>query len=252
MSKKIALCLSGHLRDGDKTSYPRLKEIILDKYDCDIFVSSWDINAFGGDNFNFSPTYSEKQSEADIITRIIDTYNPKKYNIESGKPEWLSSLEKKWNNLRLGAGHHPYPHVSPMLAMFRKIENANDLRCEYQQQTGVVYDLVIRFRFDAAPEYDFIEKNKHLWENNKTVCFGPYSNFGFNDILFFGDPDIMTLAARCFSNTPVREDNLRDFRNGEEVLRKFIESNNIPHTLTRDINFYANFRAESMNAHWVP
>ena len=252
MIKKIAVCLSGHLRDGDKTSYPKLKEFILDKYDCDIFVSSWDINAFDGDNFNFSPTYSIKQPETDVTARILATYNPRKYNIESGKPEWLSSLEKTWNSLRLGEGHHPYPHVSPMLAMFKKIENANDLRCEYQQETNTVYDLVVRFRFDAAPEYDFIEKNKHLWENDKTVLFGSSGSFGFNDILFFGDPDIMTLASRCFSKTPVREDNVKDFRNGEEVLKKFIEHNNVPHKITNNINFFANFRANSMNSHWCP
>jgi len=37
---KIAICLSGHLRTFDKT-FRSIKEKLLDVYDCDVFISTW-------------------------------------------------------------------------------------------------------------------------------------------------------------------------------------------------------------------
>lgn len=250
MNPKIALCLSGHLRDGDKTSYPKLKELILDRYDCDIFVSSWDVNAFGEHHFNFNSEYSHITPEEGVSERIINIYKPKKYNIETGKPSWLSALEQTWGKTRLGNGDANMAHVSSMLAMFKKIEDADALRQSHQIETGAKYDLVIRFRLDAAPDNDFIAANRNLWENKRTVIFTPFLDFGFRDILFFGDAETMALATGVYSNPCFDVQGIKNFRNAEHVLKNYIIKRNISHAVSFNMNFIANFRPSSMNHRW--
>jgi hypothetical protein len=250
MNPKIALCLSGHLRDGDKTSFPALKTFIIDKYDCDIFVSSWDVNAFNNDHFNFHPKYSETQSETGVVDRIISTYKPKKYNIESGKPDWLVQIEDKWKDQRLATGMFGSPYASSMLAMFKKMEDADTLRTTYQEETGTKYDLVIRFRFDAAPAHDFIEENKNFWYNKKNIVFKQFYDFGFVDILFFGDEENMKLASRSYSANILNSENVSRLNNGEHVLRTHIENNKIPFIISNNMSFFGNFRPESMQNKW--
>lgn len=242
---KIALCLSGHLRNGDHTCFPSLKKIILDKYDCDTFLSSWDVNAFTTEAYRDKKSYENLGKDDNIYDRLVNTYKPKKFNIETGKPTWLVNVENEWGDKKV---KHGGAFVSPIQAMFKKMEDADILRREYEKENNFKYDLVIRIRFDIHPIDDFICSTRHIWENKNAVVTKPDLNpDAIRDILFFGNSDIMSLATSCFSMKSLNETNYNTFINAEHALRHHMISNNINHEKTDLIKYVLNIRPQTMN-----
>ena len=116
---KFALCLHGLSHgNNDKRKnpimydlgYTMIKRELLDKYDMDVFVHTW--NAGGKD-------------------KILRDYAPKKWII-GDKPNY---------------GNSPKPRQSSSHLSYKR---SNDLRKEYEQETGIKYDMVILTRFDLV------------------------------------------------------------------------------------------------------
>lgn len=246
---KIALCFSGHLRNGDHTSFPNLKRIILDNYDCDTFISSWDINAFSAQAYRGMQSYDTVEKDDKVHERLINTYKPKKFNIETGKPQWLIDIENKWGNKKVKFPElNGSAFVAPIQAMFKKIEDVDVLRRQYELENNFKYDLVVRIRFDIYPIDDFIHSTRHIWENKNVVVTKPDLNpDAVRDILFFGNSDIMSLATSCFSMNSMNETNYDKFINAEHVLRHHMISNNINHEKTELIKYILNIRPQTFN-----
>ena len=80
---KIALCLSGHVRNIE-TTYESLKQHLLSLYDVDIFIDSWDTlgwrvegqvnKEFKGFDY-FTPKINQE--------KIINLLKPKKYRFNN-------------------------------------------------------------------------------------------------------------------------------------------------------------------------
>jgi hypothetical protein len=137
---KIAICLSGHLRKYEQ-AFPSLHLYLLQTYDCDIFLSTWDRMGYVSQYKSDSRQDLTNQYVKDI-ERII---KPKKMVIENSA--FIEELKHQGNEYAPHLRNEP-KHVGHMASMFYKIYAANELRKSYELETGIEYDWVIRCRPD--------------------------------------------------------------------------------------------------------
>lgn len=228
---KIAVCLSGHLRDGDIHTYPSLKKYILDKHDCDIFVSSWIESGKDSDQFSHMDEMTNNSNQ-DMTQRILDTYKPKKFNIETKDADWAGPLKEKWNNARTRTGARMFQ----VCCMFKKIHDASLLRKQYEKETGQVYDVVLRHRFDVDIGNDIIETTMPEAISGKIVC--KMFSYGMCDLSFWGSPSSMEKICECYLEIPnfVNHDNASSFENAETILKRYVERSEISLCEKNDIS----------------
>lgn len=187
---KVAICLSGHMRMFEKT-VSSLSNIKINN-DCDIFIHTWD-------KMGYSSAYKTDRvhdSTNKYLARINSVYKPKKIIIEDSL--FIEELKRQ------GDQYAPHligvpKHVGHMASMFYKIYAANELRKQYELQTGTKYDWVVRCRTDLLfhnmitypTEESKVHLTKHLSGHN-WLC----------DQFAIGKPDVMDLYSSFFFNIP--------------------------------------------------
>lgn len=210
---KVALCISGHLRTFE-SNFRTVKEHILDKFDCDVFIHTWDTLGLsyraGDSNLHIAETRK-------YIDKINQLYKPKKIVIEKAKHFNITPIMHQRSS--------PHRDTAGVLSMFYKIEECNKLRKEYETEHKVKYDFVIRFRSDLWLEspmpIDYKTNSNHLY-------LPIYGNFGGAcDQIAFGTPAIMDKYSTLYSNI---ESYLRAGcpLNPEKLLLFHLESQNVP------------------------
>ena len=120
MKPKIALCLSGALRNFKDTFYS-FEEMLLQKHDVDVFF-------YGPEN---------KEGLDQNKKDLEKLFKPKKYIINN--PSFY------------GNGTFPFPciHTPPTpYYSFYNIFKSNELKKQYETENNFKYDLVIRSRAD--------------------------------------------------------------------------------------------------------
>lgn len=133
--KRIAICFSGQLRTW-RSCIDSWHNILLHNGrddNIDIFCHLWDYNTL--------PNCVDIKQEIQIIDKseineLLDKLKPKKFLIES-KKEFLP--------------HHPDQAMtySPFLSQFYGIMQAARLKKEYEIENDLMYDAVVRCRYDA-------------------------------------------------------------------------------------------------------
>lgn len=113
---KVALCLSGGLRNFKDTHYS-FKHFLLDKYDVDVFF-------YGLENREGV----EKNKED-----LIELYKPKKFQINT--TDFYDEIHCKYN-------------IPSSFYGFYNVLKCNDLKSDYELENGFKYDIVIRSRTD--------------------------------------------------------------------------------------------------------
>jgi len=143
---KTAIVLTGHMRCWKQLA-PHFKQTYIDKYNPDIYISTWDTEGWWqwGNYF--------KQSPPVIIEELIDFYKPKRIAVDQYEPLYdqrFSSLALKYPNA-IG-------HAKNMISMFYKWGNGINMLDEQ-------YDFVIRMRPDVQylnPHLDFDSSNFYV------------------------------------------------------------------------------------------
>jgi len=132
---KIAVCLSGEMRDYENC-YKPLRHY-LSNYDCDYFICTWD--EIGGKGPCYDKTKVNRQD-------IIDKYDPKVLNIQS-KKDWDSNkfISKKYGGAR--SVHHPNGAYVDFISQYQTWYKLSLLFEKYINE-GHQYDFVIRSRPD--------------------------------------------------------------------------------------------------------
>jgi len=129
---KVALCLSGQPRSF-RLGYDYINKNLLSKYDCDVFIHTWSYDFFD---------YRE----------LINLYKPKSIKIDA--PLNSSSYRK-------GYRFCPYNVVSSLYGIYETVLLAeNYINNQIYTIDDVVYDWVIRTRFDFALNVDLDIDNK--------------------------------------------------------------------------------------------
>lgn len=210
---KVALCISGHLRTFEH-NFQSVKDCILTKYDCDVFVHTWD---HLGMSYRHHDAKLYMQETEKYLNKINSLYNPKKIIIESQK-------DFKVSQLMLQKAEHGRDTVG-VASMYYKIEACNNLKKQYEKENNFTYDCVIRFRGDLHLDQPLpLDRYTDL----RYLYVPLHGNFsGVNDQLAFGNSEIMDQYSSCYSNI---ENLLKNgaWMNPEKVLQFHVENAKIP------------------------
>lgn len=119
---KIAVCISGQPRSYAK-GYEYLKRNLLDHYDCDIFIHSWE-----------NPVYERFD--------VVNLYKPKRWDFEQ---PFGDHYDRFFTNVP-GSGWYP---PTATISMFYSMLKVMELKCHHELENSH-YDWVVRTRFDYA------------------------------------------------------------------------------------------------------
>ena len=193
---KIAICISGQPRNYEEGFY-ELKKWFLDRYDCDVYIHTWKDTK---SSFELSHNFTQKRHynfvEEDY-SRILELYQPKDYFFQ--KP--IIFDENKITG-DLGVS------LNTILSQSYSIQQSFNLA----NQSGIEYDLVIRYRFDlqftdyVSPECIFL-KDLTKVDPNKFNCFsyqhgdrGHFRPVEVDDLFNVGSMEVMKIHSQIFSN----------------------------------------------------
>jgi hypothetical protein len=170
--KKIALCLSGGLRNFKDTFYS-FEHFLLRNHNIDVFF-------FGLEN---------KEGIDKNTYDLIKLYNPKDLKINS---------EKYYNDIPCN-----FNLRSPYYA-FYNIFKCNELKCSYENKYSFKYDYVIRARTDFF-WFRHITENEFLIANDnilfpKEWAFKEINYFARSDIYAIGNSVMMDIYSNLFEN----------------------------------------------------
>lgn len=161
-NKRIAICISGQIRDGYKECLSLFNLFLKKKYDSDIFCCFEDC---------------DDKIKQDINTLI----SPKKI-------KFVQNYEEN-NKISVGT-----------MSMYNKIFLANELKKEYEIENNFTYDFVIRIRPDLIikeylPDYIFDNMDDKIYFPFISNIFG---YFGYPDFLAIGNSRIMDIYSNIF------------------------------------------------------
>ena len=138
---KIAVLLFGHLRNFE-TCADSLRENVLDRYDCDLFMHTWDERDVKTKTWHqqiCEPTLFDKE----VVGKLIqEKYAPKAYEI---------THQEKWEYEQLiqSSFRSEYQFsTAGMHFLMLSMNIANELRHKYERENNVQYDYVLVTRPD--------------------------------------------------------------------------------------------------------
>lgn len=177
---KIAICISGQPRNLNK-SYPGIKEKLLDPYSPDVFIHTWyNKEDIGTNRVNSWGHKIEENLNQFTLSNIFEKYNPKKFKIEN-QINFCLPLELQDTNYHFN-----------MTSMLYSMNEANNLKKQYEAENNFKYDVVIRTRFDLniLDELNILS----LDLNNKIHCLNDCSHYnGVNDQFAIGNSQNMDI-----------------------------------------------------------
>lgn len=168
---KIALCLSGQPRSF-KEGYEYHKRNLLDHYDVDVFIHTW---------------------EFDDLEEYARLYDPIAMMVE--KP-LVDNFDEQYTNTPNAERHPPRFTV----AMLHSIYKSCELKTTHELTDRFVYDWVVKSRSDYALNvvipFDELDNTKLYIPNCRMV---PERDFG-NDQFAFGGSDVMNKRMSIYLN----------------------------------------------------
>jgi hypothetical protein len=173
---KVALLLSGALRDGD-LYYDLLHKNLLSKYDVDIFIS-------------YSYDYTE--SEVPNDTELEKFYKPKMLRYLMYPNHLYECIDKCLEYPSL-----PGVRIDNFVKMLNGLKEVNMLKCIWEDLNNFKYDVVIRNRFDLQI---LDEINLKLPNNSIYIPIGWDWHDGYNDLFAYGDSNSMDYYCSLYDN----------------------------------------------------
>jgi hypothetical protein len=215
---KIAILMCGQMRNYDNIDMVKNnKNLLFNKFNCDIFVSTWNKRGYSPyHNLVSEKSYAKDDfSDPDEIYKYYE--NVRAVNIENFD-KWIDNLDPVYKSIyEEGIILDNRKLKGTIVPQFYKIWDANRLRLEYEKEKGFEYDIVIRFRPDMAlvepiPS-EFIENYDENFMENKIINLNPpkiYWEKRIYDIFFFGSGKSMTILANQYKNISTYIHNVYD------------------------------------------
>lgn len=183
---KVAIQMFGHMRTYLQC-YEALRKNLLNYYDCDIFIHTWDEIEHKTQTW-----HNDKMMDDQKITEkdIEQIYSCKAIKIEHQHVQEKGCIEA--NGLKISK--------FGIESMLYSMNEVNRLRKEYQQKNNIQYDFIIFIRPDILL-YDRLNLEKYInglkngfftvgnYKNN--AILNDFRNIGASDILFFAQPAVM-------------------------------------------------------------
>lgn len=185
----VALLLTGHMRCWEKV-FPNTKHHLIDKYNPDVFIDTWDSEAYWDPHSVKGITDSGPKLDIDAVR---SAYKPIYLNVEKFEDYELnfSNRAQEYKNFY----HVPKNQISMWFKVGRGL-----LAIEHNMLlTGKTYDLVIRMRPDllfneSLPEFD---PNKFY-----TLGFKNHMGQGTSDMLQVGNFFTMSIFGKVLYHMP--------------------------------------------------
>jgi len=232
---KIAVCISGGVR------YPHIgiKSIqnIMPNDDIKIFIHTWKVKNFDEFlNTVFGYQYKELDKTIEQCPNIIDLFDYEKILIENYDtkksdfeliynrlpPEAL--INRKWydQNTNMCGTVYPRKDVGP-LSMHYSIFKANELKKQYEVENNMLFDCVIRMRFDS----DFGDEILDVSQMTDALYIPDGEDWcgGINDQFALGSSFLMDIYSNLYNNLLKLDD--CPFQ-PENMLNKYIKATNVP------------------------
>lgn len=166
---KIALCFYGQPRFYDITYHNYFKEV-LEQYSPDVYIHTWWGKEMVGSLYPCAKwaesalTEQDRTVKGEVIDNLLRWYNPKKIQYDT-----YGTV-----NIR---------QHKPNYYQFYTQYAVKNLLAEYEKQTGIEYDLIIRTRFDLLiNQYVPYQIDSNLWVSNS--C--PFTD-RYNDLFSFSN-----------------------------------------------------------------
>lgn len=148
---KVAVLLYGHLRDFDKCA-DSLREHLLCKYDCDVFIHTWDVTDHRTLSWH-GQRFAPQKVDDTIIGKINVLYNPKELVVEHQSPYDNEEIlePNEYRKFKFSTASCYY--------LFYTMNKANELRKSYEKKKYIQYDYLVVTRPDVQLRNHFnIEK----------------------------------------------------------------------------------------------
>jgi hypothetical protein len=186
---KVALLLTGHLRCWEQVAPNTLKHII-DKYDADVFIETWDSEAYWDPHSVKGITEDGPKLD---VAKVFQTYKPVYMNFENFEEYEENFIEraKPFTNFY----HVPKNQIS----MWFKVGRGMLAVEEHMLLTGTTYDLIIRMRPDLVfneplPEFDS--------QKFYTLGYRNHMGQGTSDMIQIGNFFTMSLFCKVLYHLP--------------------------------------------------
>lgn len=215
---KTAILLSGQIRDA-RNCFPTHKTFLIDQYNADVFIDTWSPN-------NNTLDHRGQLIKNDLTPNdVFDLYKPKFATFEdfdnSPLMTRIGSLSFQ-SETAYNAYDGTYAYetkIQNVIYMYYKIWRVFELMRQYEQLNNIVYDQVIRMRFDLFFESFPIIECK---ENTVYVPAGFDHRGGISDLLSMGTRATMQIACSVYTHL-LEYYNMGIGLHPESVLRRHFE-----------------------------
>ena len=265
---KVALCISGQMR-GYLKAYPSVKKNIIDVFNPDIFIHTWDdlgtslnlyrrilpppmphylSKKFIDDSSYFLSLFTNFSAEISSQSTVKEAdlqklYNPKSCVVEKSPPS------EKFDDF---FGFKPpsqilekQPKVIWSRNLFYKVYKCNELKREFEKQNNFKYDLVIRLR----PDLSIGEIISHKVDKN-TLYFR-YRNINLSyqiaDQYFYADSETMDKVCDIYNHI----ESLWQYYSSTKIDHKYFWAEGLFHTYVKKCHekiILAPYRTEKSGA----
>jgi hypothetical protein len=216
---RVALCLSGHLREWKQT-FPSIKNYILDKFEnIDVFISTWSAPGYWTPDDSKGVDNYDKIIDDSELSKLLKFYNPIELEIEELNEEFLDNianniLTNHKNKLRWGRPKN-------IVGMYYKIYKCNELKIKYEKKNNICYDLVIRCRPDIhINSYEF--KTQYIFFNTVQIKRGDKGLL--SDLIFCGSSKTMNELSYIYHSLDNICKHTNCFFDPHDILEKTINS----------------------------
>jgi hypothetical protein len=201
---RIAVQLFGHLRTFNECA-PALRKHLLDKYEADVFIHTWDKTdhedlTWHGLNSSSNSSVVDDQ----VKNEIYSVYNPKSILIEKQNLFEESGFFGTSDKIKISLQGMKYMLYSQYMA--------NRLRLEYEAEQKVEYDYVVVTRPDIFlhSDIDIIKyQDEFAYDNNTSIHFvnnpelrlvaGKYIQFPRKaDLFYFSKSNVINSITSTF------------------------------------------------------
>lgn len=186
---KVALLLTGHMRCWNQV-FPNTKEHIIEKYEPDIFINTWDSEAYWDPHSTKGITEGGPNLDVDAVQR---TYKPVYMNVEKYEQfeENFSYRAKEFTNFY----HVPKNQIS----MWFKVGRGMLAVEEHVMMTGKTYDVIIRMRPDLVFNEQLPDFDSNIFY---TLGFRNHMGQGTSDMIQVGNFFTMSLFCKVLCHLP--------------------------------------------------
>jgi len=256
---KVALCISGQPRYAEET-YPYIYNNIILPNNADVFIHM---------NYSKETKYIERTHldnphknciyKDNIDDIVLQLYKPIKYQIEEPKSFTKASIQISPSRLQRSMEmnshknwseeEHKAHTIKQLLSMYYSIFKCNELKETYANENNIVYDYVIRIRFDIKP-------HAPLFCKNYDPSFIYYQEMGqpdnlISDWINFGSNSVMNVYSSMYFM--IEYMNTYNFLKKEERQLNTLEpSDTIPglsEYMIRDLMFLLKIPKHPFNIH---